>query len=295
MSDIKSKFYEFLKSFGKVNTDKVEEDLQEMVKATTNSVTKDTAGNLVYLGKKFPAYNKPRSSWRDGKVGVVLAKKGDEIKVVHFGDSTMRQNYSSEANDAYHARHGTSDDVFSAKYWSNKYLWPHGELKGKGPKPLEELKKCNNLAEIKKSHDFEQRITIEVIAEPWKLDAHNNWYSYDTIVKEAYPSFDKNWKEGNLSMNLFHEIDDPKGELVELVDHYIVPFDCIVPNPATGKDYEIKKGTWCAEVKWNHPALWKQRTEIIQKADGTKGSLIGGLSLNGWGVVVKEEDIKDED
>ena len=184
MSDIKSKFYEFLKSFGKVNTDKIEEDLQELVK---------------------------------------------------------------------------------------------------------------NPAEIKKSHDFEQRITIEVIAEPWKLDAHDNWYSYDTIVKEAYPSFDKNWKEGNLSMNLFHEIDDPKGELVELVDHYIVPFDCIVPNPATGKDYEIKKGTWCAEVKWNHPALWKQRTEIIQKVDGTKGSLIGGLSLNGWGVVVKEEDVKDED
>lgn len=113
---------------------------ESLEKASTSSVTKDEAGNLVYRGKKFPAYNKPRKSWIDGKQGAVLAKKGDEIKVVHFGDSSMRDNYSVEANDAYYARHGTTDDKFSAKYWSNKYLWPRGSAKGKGPKELHKLK-----------------------------------------------------------------------------------------------------------------------------------------------------------
>ena len=118
-------------------------------KATTDSVEKDDKGNLVYRGTKFPGYNKPIRSNRDGKQGMVLAKKGEEIKVVHFGDPSMEDNYSAEANDAYYARHGEESDIFSAKYWSNYQLWPRGKLKGKGPRPFYELRKskddCTNL------------------------------------------------------------------------------------------------------------------------------------------------------
>lgn len=156
-------------------------------------------------------------------------------------------------------------------------------------KVKEDLKVEDKPSTIVKSHDHEQRITVEVIAEPWVLDAHGNWYSYDTIVKQGYPSFDKNWKEGNLPMNLFHEVDDESGEFVKLLSHDIMPIDAIVPNPVTGKAYPIKKGTWIACVKWNHEGLWRQRTEIVDRPDGTKGSLIGGLSIKGWGSIVKED------
>ena len=94
----------------------------------------------MYRGEKFPDYNKPIRSDREGKQGKVLARKGDEIRVVHFGDPSMEDNYSAEANDAYYARHGEESDIFSAKYWSHKWLWPKGKLKGKGPKEFHTLK-----------------------------------------------------------------------------------------------------------------------------------------------------------
>lgn len=112
-------------------------------KATTAKVTKDDKGNLVYKGSKFVGYNKPMKSNRDGKQGMVLAKKGDDIKVVHFGDPSMPDNTSTEANDAFYARFGGQsgiDDPFSALFWSASYLWPRGKLKGKGTKDFYTLK-----------------------------------------------------------------------------------------------------------------------------------------------------------
>lgn len=112
-------------------------------KATTSNVTKDDSGNLVYRGQKFVGYNKPMRSNRDGKQGMVLAKQGDEIKVVHFGDPSMADNLSAEANDAFYARFGNQDgikDPFSPLYWSASYLWPRGKMKGKGAKDFYTLK-----------------------------------------------------------------------------------------------------------------------------------------------------------
>ncbi|MCP3683198.1 MAG: hypothetical protein GY861_10960 [bacterium] len=142
---------------------KVEKDTEEdstvrganftlVSKATPADVKRDKAGNIVYQGKKFAGFNKPRKSDREGKDGMVVAKRGNQIKLVHFGDANMRHNYSSEANDAYHARHGSESDVFSAKYWSNNWLWPKGSLKGKGGKPWVPLKK-SEVMEMDKNKD----------------------------------------------------------------------------------------------------------------------------------------------
>lgn len=114
-------------------------------KAKASDVERDEAGNIIYQGKKFAGFNKPRASDRDGKDGMVVAKKGDEIKLVHFGDSEMRHNYSVEANDRYYARHGEESDTFSARYWSHRWLWPKGSLKGKGGKPWVALKKSEDM------------------------------------------------------------------------------------------------------------------------------------------------------
>ena len=73
-------------------------------KVSSDKIKRDDSGNIIYQGKKFAGFNKPRKSDRDGKDGMVLARKGDEIKLVHFGDSSMPHNQSSEANDRYYNR-----------------------------------------------------------------------------------------------------------------------------------------------------------------------------------------------
>jgi hypothetical protein len=40
---------------------------------------------IEYRGKTFAGYNKPRKSWIKGKKKAVLAKKGDEVKLIHYG------------------------------------------------------------------------------------------------------------------------------------------------------------------------------------------------------------------
>lgn len=95
---------------------------------------KRTGGKLIYRGVTFPGFNKPRASTNPGKKKMVLAKKGDEVKVVHFGDSSMGHNYSTAARKSYLARSAGikgKDDKFSANYWARKVLWagPGGSKK----------------------------------------------------------------------------------------------------------------------------------------------------------------------
>jgi hypothetical protein len=74
----------------------------------------------------------------------VLAKKGDEIKVVEFGQKGYGHNYSAEARSNYLARSGgirsgsgalTKNDKFSANYWARKVLWAGPSGSKANPKP----------------------------------------------------------------------------------------------------------------------------------------------------------------
>jgi hypothetical protein len=98
------------------------------------SSIKRMGGTLNYRGVSFPGFNKPRASTNPKKKKMVLAKKGDEVKVVHFGDASMGHNYSAEARKNYLARSAGikgKDDKFSANYWARKVLWagPGGSKK----------------------------------------------------------------------------------------------------------------------------------------------------------------------
>lgn len=87
---------------------------------------KRSGSGLVYRGVTFPGFNKPRSSTNPKKKKMVLAKKGEEVKVVHFGDASMGHNYSAAARKSYLARSAGikgKDDKFSANYWARKVLW----------------------------------------------------------------------------------------------------------------------------------------------------------------------------
>lgn len=70
--------------------------------------------------------NKPVKSDREGKKKMVLASKDGKQKLIHYGDTNYKHNYSKEAKDSFRARHNCDDnkDKFSAAYWACKDLWP---------------------------------------------------------------------------------------------------------------------------------------------------------------------------
>jgi hypothetical protein len=90
--------------------------------ATTRDVTRNKSG-IKYRGISFSGYNKPKRTPGENKKSAVLAKKGDEIKIVRFGDPNMTIKKDQPARKkSFHARHkcDTASDVFTARYWSCK-------------------------------------------------------------------------------------------------------------------------------------------------------------------------------
>mgnify|MGYP003327927252 CR=1 FL=1 len=78
-----------------------------------------------------PLY-KPFKSKVKGKKMSVYVKKNGKVKLIHFGDSKYRHNYSKEARDSYLARSAgirdkegnlTRNNKNTANYWSRKVLW----------------------------------------------------------------------------------------------------------------------------------------------------------------------------
>lgn len=79
--------------------------------------------------KKDMPCNVPRKSWRPGKKKVVKACSGGQERIVHFGDSSMKdftQHRSAKRRKSYCARSGGikgGEGKLSANYWARKVLW----------------------------------------------------------------------------------------------------------------------------------------------------------------------------
>ncbi len=77
-----------------------------------------------YRGEKFSGYNKPKRSSKGDKKSVVLAKKGDKVKMIRFGDPNMSIKKNNPARKkSYCARSAGikgANDKFSANYWSRR-------------------------------------------------------------------------------------------------------------------------------------------------------------------------------
>ena len=100
------------------------------------SNVKREGGKIVYRGHEFEGFNKPKDAPKGDKhKKVVLAKKGDEVKLVKFGLRGMQdftQHKDPERRKNYLARSAgikdksgklTKDDPFSANHWARKVLW----------------------------------------------------------------------------------------------------------------------------------------------------------------------------
>ena len=79
-------------------------------------------------------YNKPkRTPGHKTKSHIVVAKVGDKIKTIRFGQQGVKgagKNPKSKKDKArrksYYARHNAQDpnpDFFSARYWSHRTKW----------------------------------------------------------------------------------------------------------------------------------------------------------------------------
>ena len=96
----------------------------------------EKTAEVEYRGHTFPGYNQPVRAGEGQHKMMVLAKKGDDVRLVRFGHRGYRHNYSPEAKANYLKRSAgirdgsgnlTKDDKFSANYWARKHLWPRNQ------------------------------------------------------------------------------------------------------------------------------------------------------------------------
>ena len=91
--------------------------------ATTKDVKRLPSGRLQYRGETFSGYNQPKRTPGKNKKSAVLAKKGNEVKIVRFGDPdmTIKKNQPGRRKKFRH-RHGCdtakAKDKLTARYWS---------------------------------------------------------------------------------------------------------------------------------------------------------------------------------
>ena len=87
-----------------------------------------------YRGEKFAGYNKPkRTPNHPTKSHAVLAKEGDKVKLIRFGQQGVSgspkragESAASKARrESFKARHASniSKGKMSAAYWANKTKW----------------------------------------------------------------------------------------------------------------------------------------------------------------------------
>jgi len=91
--------------------------------------------SIDYRGEKFSGYNKPkRTPDHPTKSHVVLAKEGDTIKMIRFGEQGAKTAGKPKAGESeamkkkrasFKARHAKNiaKGKMSAAYWANKEKW----------------------------------------------------------------------------------------------------------------------------------------------------------------------------
>jgi len=79
---------------------------------------------ITYRGERFSGYNKPKRTPGKRKKFAVLAKVGEQVKLVRFGDPNMKIKKSDPARrKSFRARHKCDTkppDKLTPRYWSCK-------------------------------------------------------------------------------------------------------------------------------------------------------------------------------
>ena len=98
---------------------------------------------ITYRGEKFSGYNKPkRTPGHKTKSHAVLAKSGDKVKLIRFGQKGVsgagkKQDAKSKARrKSFKARHAKNiaKGKMSAAYWADKVKWSPSKTKSSSKK-----------------------------------------------------------------------------------------------------------------------------------------------------------------
>jgi hypothetical protein len=71
-------------------------------------------------------YNKPkRTPKHKTKSHIVVAKEGDKVKTIRFGEQGAKTNQNAAQRKSFKARHAKNikKGKMSAAYWANKVKW----------------------------------------------------------------------------------------------------------------------------------------------------------------------------
>ena len=92
--------------------------------ADTSDVKRLPSGRLSYRGETFSGYNQQKRTPGKNKKFAVLAKKGDQVKLIRYGDPNMKIKKSSpDRRKSFRARLKCDTDPpnkLTARYWSCK-------------------------------------------------------------------------------------------------------------------------------------------------------------------------------
>lgn len=81
---------------------------------------------ITYRGERFAGYNKPKRTPSAKKSHAVLAKEGEKVKLIRFGQQGVSGSPDgTKRNKAFKARHAKNiaKGKMSAAYWANKTKW----------------------------------------------------------------------------------------------------------------------------------------------------------------------------
>ncbi len=81
---------------------------------------------ITYRGEKFSGYNKPKRTPSEKKSHAVLAKTGEQVKLIRFGQQGVSGDKTNTARSrSFKARHAKNiaKGKMSAAYWANKEKW----------------------------------------------------------------------------------------------------------------------------------------------------------------------------
>ena len=82
-------------------------------------------------------YNKPkRTPSHPTKSHVVVAKKGDQVKTIRFGQQGVKTNQTAGQREAFKSRHSKNiaKGPMSAAYWANRTKWAPSKTKSSSSK-----------------------------------------------------------------------------------------------------------------------------------------------------------------
>lgn len=78
---------------------------------------------IEHRGERFSGYNQPKATPGASKKSAVLAKEGDKVRIVRFGDPdmTIKKNIPARRK-SFRARHGCDNpgSKLKARFWSCK-------------------------------------------------------------------------------------------------------------------------------------------------------------------------------